>query len=147
MLCYSKKFHLDFEGLKPWDFFKIYACLIMAFSAISGYHPSQAYPYPPPPDVYPPPQGHGPHVYPSHGVYPPPQRPYPPPDQPPPGYQGCNNDQRPYYPPPPQPPPPYAYGGGCHDHHHGEDGCSGFLKGCLGALCCCCVLEECCGLF
>jgi hypothetical protein len=116
------------------DFFQIFShgfpsksmhtwSLLSLCKYFSGYHPSQAYPYPPPPDVYPPPpQGHG---HPPHGVYPPPQGPYPPPYQPPPGYQGYFNDQqRPYYPPPPLPPPGY------HDHHcYGEDGCSGFFKG------------------
>ncbi|XP_062195082.1 cysteine-rich and transmembrane domain-containing protein WIH2-like [Phragmites australis] len=75
--------------------------------------------------------------------YPPPGYPHGYPPQPPPGYQGYFHEQQgPYYPP--------SSGEYDHDRHEEEDsccGCSGFLKGCLAALCCCCVLEECCGFF
>ncbi|KAM0890369.1 hypothetical protein ACQ4PT_027158 [Festuca glaucescens] len=94
-------------------------------------------------DVYPP-------LHPPHGpsVYPPPQ-PQGPHYQPPSGYQGYfNQGYRPYYPPPQLPPPSPRYGTH-HDHcrhrRHGDEGSnSGFLKGCLAALCCCRLLEECC---
>lgn len=85
------------------------------------------YPYPPPPPPgYQPPldQAHCCHHGPSQGY----QQ----------GYQGYFN---PGY-PPQQYPPPQQYS--TFSSPDPQRGYTGFLEGCMAALCCCCLLEECC---
>ncbi|RYR28904.1 hypothetical protein Ahy_B01g053122 isoform B [Arachis hypogaea] len=80
-----------------------------------------------PPVGVPPPQG-----YPPKDAYPPPGYPpaqgYPPPGYPQPGYP----PQQAYAPQYAQQPPPRQE--------------TGFLEGCLAALCCCCLLDAMCDL-
>jgi len=105
--------------------------------------------------------------------YPPPgyTTPYP---YPPPGYQGPSAPGYPYPPPPPGyqlPPdqthccqhgPPQGYQQGYQGYFNPgyppqqyptlsspdpQRGYTGFLEGCMAALCCCCLLEECCSWY
>lgn len=109
---------------------------------------------------YPPPGYTPPYPYPPPGYQGPPAPGYPYPPPPPPGYQppldqahcchhgspqgyqqGYQGYFNPGY-PPQQYPPPQQYS--TFSSPDTQGGYTGFLEGCMAALCCCCLLGECC---